>query len=45
VAEHANRTLAARAQEYNERARLVGYWKKRAEKAEKALGWDVGDAA
>jgi regulator of replication initiation timing len=37
VAEHANRTLAARAQEYNERARLVVYWKKRAEKAEKLL--------
>jgi hypothetical protein len=44
VAEQADRELVARAHEYNERARLVLYWKKRAEKAEKQLGV-VGDAA
>jgi hypothetical protein len=44
VAEQAKRTLAGRAQEYNERARLVEYWRRRAEKAEKQLGV-VGDAA
>jgi hypothetical protein len=37
LAENAERTLAARSQEFNERARDVAYWKKRAEKAEKQL--------
>lgn len=37
VAEQANRTLAGRTQEFNERARNVRYWKNRAEKAEKQL--------
>lgn len=37
VTEESKRELAARANEYNERARLVSYWKKRAEKSEKQL--------
>lgn len=35
--ENAERTLAARSHEFNERARNVVYWKNRAEKAEKQL--------
>ena len=35
LAENAERTLAARSHEFNERARNVIYWKNRAEKAEK----------
>jgi regulator of replication initiation timing len=38
LAENAERTLAARSNEFNERARNVTYWKNRAEKAEKMLG-------
>jgi predicted nucleic acid-binding Zn-ribbon protein len=37
LAENAERTLAARAQQFNERAHNVVYWKNRAEKAEKQL--------
>jgi hypothetical protein len=37
LADNAERTLAARSQEFNERARNVVYWKKRAEKAEREL--------
>lgn len=37
LSENAERTLAARSQEFNERARNVLYWKNRAEKAEKLL--------
>jgi peptidoglycan hydrolase CwlO-like protein len=37
VAEQAERNLAARSHEFNERARNVRYWKFRAEKAEKQL--------
>ena len=37
LAENAERTLAARSHEFNERARNVVYWKNRAEKAEKLL--------
>jgi hypothetical protein len=36
--ENAERTLSARSHEFNERARLVTYWTRRAEKAEKLLG-------
>lgn len=45
LAENAERTLDARTHEFNERARNVAYWKKRAEKAEKLLGEEAGDAA
>lgn len=37
IADSAERTLAGRTGEFNERARAVVYWKNRAEKAEKAL--------
>lgn len=45
LAENAERTLDARSHEFNERARNVAYWKRRAEKAEKQLGLEAGDAA
>jgi predicted nucleic-acid-binding protein len=37
IADNAERTLAAKTGEFNERARAVTYWKNRAEKAEKSL--------
>lgn len=38
LADNAERTLAARSQDFIERARNVAYWKNRAEKAERQLG-------